>query len=130
MMTDPISDMLSRIRNAGAARKQIVEVPLSKVKYAIAKILESEGYLGSIEQYQDGSRPMMRIALKIKNGNNAIDTIRRVSKPSRRVYVKSNEMPHVQSGFGIAIISTPNGLMTNIEAGKRHLGGEVICEVF
>ncbi|MBU0613756.1 30S ribosomal protein S8 [Patescibacteria group bacterium] len=130
MMTDPISDMLSRIRNAAAARRQTVELPLSKIKYAIAKILENEGYLASVEQYQDGNRPMMRLKLKYNNDGNAISTIKRISKPSRRMYVKSNEMPRVRSGFGIAIISTPNGLMTNIEAGKRRLGGEVICEVF
>lgn len=131
MMTDPISDMLTRIRNASMVKKSVVEVPLSKVKYAIAKILEHEGFVSSVEQYQDGARPMMRIGLKYDGSSNpVISSIRRVSKPGRRVYAKSSELPTVRNGFGFALVSTPNGIMTSNEAKKRRLGGEVICEVF
>lgn len=130
MMTDPISDMLTRIRNASQVRKANLEMPLSKMKYALAKILEKEGYVKSVETFEDGSRPMMRITLKYDGKMPAIESVQRVSRPGLRVYAKANELPSVRSGFGVAIISTSNGLMTNKEAQKRSLGGEVICEVY
>ncbi len=131
MMTDPISDMLTRIRNASLASKSVAEMPLSKMKYAIAKILEHEGYVGAVEQYQEGARPMLRINLKYDGAAKpAISSIKRISKPGRRVYAKSNELPRVRGGYGFALVSTPNGIMTSDEARKRHLGGEIICEVF
>ncbi|MFA6522480.1 MAG: 30S ribosomal protein S8 [Patescibacteria group bacterium] len=131
MMTDPISDMLSRIRNASMVHGHEVIIPLSKMKYGIAKILEQEGFVGRVEQYQEGDRPMMRIHLKYDEKRaSIIRGIKRVSKPSRRVYVKSDEIYQVCYGMGRAILSTPNGLMTNVDAKKQRLGGEIICEVF
>lgn len=131
MMTDPISDMLTRIRNAGMARSRTTEMPRSKMKYAVAKIMQAKGYLEDVVAYEDGNRPMMRVALKYdESGAPAITSIRRVSKPGQRIYKKSDELRSVRSGMGFVILSTPNGLMTNDEAKKRHLGGEVICEVF
>lgn len=129
MMTDPISDMLTRIRNAQAVRKSEVVLPHSRVKFAIAKILEKEGYVTGVERTEQGKFPMLRIGLVYQNREPKIRTVRRVSKPGLRVYAKSNELPYVESGFGIAIISTPNGMMTNSEARARRLGGEVICEI-
>lgn len=128
-MTDPISDMLTRIRNAQAVRKQELRLPYSSVKFNIAKILQKEGYLKGVEQVIEAKFPELRIELNYKNNKPSIQMIRRVSKPGRRVYAKSTELPRVLSDIGIAIISTPNGLMTNKEARVRRLGGEVICEI-
>ena len=131
MMTDPISDMLTRIRNASIVRAKDTVMPMSKIKFAIAKILESEGFLGGVESFNDGSRPMLKVRLAYReDGTSAISSIQRASKPSRRVYVRANDVARVRSGHGCAIISTPNGLMTNNEARKRRLGGELICEVY
>jgi len=130
-MTDPISDMLTRIRNGAMVRKSHVDVPRSKMKYSIAKILESAGYLAGVEDQKDESRPMLRLALSYDDARRStIASIKRVSTPGRRIYAKADELPIVQSGIGMAIVSTPNGLMTSHEARKRRLGGEVICEVF
>lgn len=130
-MTDPISDMLTRIRNASATRAIVAEMPMSKMKFAIAKILEKEGYLTSVESYQDGARPMLRVRLAYKDGGEPVlSSITRKSKPSCRMYVKADDVKVVRSGFGFSILSTPNGLMTNKEAHKRRLGGELICEIF
>lgn len=130
MITDPISDMLARIRNAQAVRKAELTLPYSKVKFHIAKILETEGYVGAVEEIKEGKFPQLRIGLKYTNREPRIRMIKRVSKPGLRVYAKSDELPRVLSDIGIAIISTPNGLMTNKEARVRRLGGEVICEIF
>jgi small subunit ribosomal protein S8 len=130
MMTDPISDMLTRIRNAAMVSKHTVELPMSKVKFALAKVLETEGYLAGVERADGLKHPMLRLALKYDSGISKIESIKRISKPGRRVYVKAQELPYVRSGHGIAIISTPNGLMTSSEARKRRLGGEVICEIY
>ncbi|MFA6131121.1 MAG: 30S ribosomal protein S8 [Patescibacteria group bacterium] len=131
MMTDPISDMLSRIRNASMVHGRDVVVPHSRMKYEIASILHAEGFLAGVEEYQDGNRPMLRLRLKYDEQKKpAIQKIQRISKPSRRVYVKANDISQVCYGFGRAILSTPSGLMTNREAKKRRLGGEVICEIF
>lgn len=129
MITDPISDMLARIRNAQAVRKTELSLPFSKIKFSIAKILAQEGYVGKVEETTEGKFPVLHIELKYKNHDPKIRMIKRVSKPGRRVYSKSDELPRVLSDIGIAIISTPNGLMTNKEARKRRLGGEVICEI-
>lgn len=128
-MTDPISDMLARIRNAQAAKKTEILLPFSKVKFHIAKILEKEGYVSAAEEVSVGKFSQLRIELKYLNHQPSIQMIKRVSKPGHRVYAKSTELPRVLSDIGIAIISTPNGLMTNKEARARRLGGEVICEV-
>ncbi len=129
-MTDPISDMLTRIRNAQAVKKTDLTLPFSKVKFHIAKILESEGYVRKAEQVTEGKFPMLRIELKYEQNEPRIRMIKRISKPGLRVYTKATDLPRVLSGLGIAIISTPNGFMTNKEARARRLGGEVVCEVF
>ncbi|MCR4314121.1 MAG: 30S ribosomal protein S8 [Candidatus Uhrbacteria bacterium] len=129
MMTDPISDMLTRIRNAQAVRKTDVTLPYSNLKFAIAKILEKEGYVMHVLQVTEAKFPMIRLELGYENNQPKIHDIRRVSRPGARVYAKSTELPTVLSNIGMAIISTPNGLMTNKEARSRHLGGEVICEI-
>ena len=130
MITDPISDMLTRIRNASAVKKPDVVLPYSNMKYSIAKILEKEGYLGQVEKVTTGRFTELKVALKYKDSKPAISKVDRVSKPGRRVYAKHTDLPRVLSDMGIAIVSTPNGLMTNKEARKRHLGGEVICEIY
>jgi len=130
MMTDPISDMLTRIRNASMVGKRLIEMPSSKIKFALAKILESEGYVETVKEETDGVRKTLYINLKFDGKVPAISSVKRISKPGRRVYVKSSELSRVLSGMGLAIISTPNGLMTNGEARKRSLGGEVICEIY
>ncbi len=129
MINDPISDMLARIRNAQAVRKAELTLPYSKVKFHIAKILENEGYVGNVEEVRDGKFPELRITLKYESREPRIRMIKRVSKPGLRVYAKADELPRVLSDIGIAIISTPNGLMTNKEARVRRLGGEIICEI-
>jgi small subunit ribosomal protein S8 len=129
MMTDPISDMLTRIRNAQMVKKAEVSFPYSKMKFAIAKILEQEGYVGKVERAEEAKFPVVRLALAYENNAPKIQSVRRVSRPGRRVYAKTAELPRVMSDLGIAIISTPNGLMTNKQARARRLGGEVICEI-
>ncbi|MDA0208098.1 MAG: 30S ribosomal protein S8 [bacterium] len=130
MTTDPISDMLTRLRNATAVRKETVDVPLSKVKFAISKILEKEGYVERVETVEVQKRPVIRMHLKYDGRTPAFSSVKRVSKPGRRVYVKATEIKSVQNGFGLSILSTPNGMMTGTEAKKRRLGGELICELF
>lgn len=130
-MTDPISDMLTRIRNAQIARHSEVEMPFSKLKQAVAKILNAEHYLRSVDEKEEGGKKSLVLTLAYQeNGTPAIKDIRRISRPGRRVYRKKGELPKVLSGYGIALVSTPEGLMTNREAAKKGLGGEIICEVF
>lgn len=130
-MTDPISDMLTRIRNAAMVNKSQVDLPLSKVKFAIAKLLEQSGYLEDVKTYEVGNKGMISFKIKYNQARRPVlKNVKRISKPGRRVYVKANEITAVRSGQGISVISTPNGLMTNSEARKRRLGGEVICEVY
>lgn len=129
MITDPISDMLTRIRNAQLVHLPEIVLPHSKIKFAIAKILEKEGYVGSVEQVEEAKRPVLKVHLLYEAGRPRIQMITRVSRPSRRVYAKYADLPRVLADFGMAIISTPNGMMTNKEARARHLGGEVICEI-
>lgn len=132
MMTDPISDMLTRVRNAAMARAHVVEMPLSKMKFAIAKILESRGYLVSVEKVTDKatSREVLRLTLAYAEGMPIVSDLKRISKPGRRVYIKADDVRAVRSGYGISIISTPNGVMSGDDARKRRLGGEFICEVY
>ena len=129
-MTDPISDMLTRIRNAQAVKKAELSLPYSRVKYALAKILEKEGFVERAVQTTETKFPMISITLKYINNRPAVQSIQRISRPGRRVYTKSEDLRSVLSGLGISIVSTSNGLMTNKEAHMRHLGGEIICEVF
>jgi small subunit ribosomal protein S8 len=128
MMTDPIADMLTRIRNSAAAHRSEVAVPYSKIKFSIAKILEKTGYLGAVEVKEDARE--MIIKLRYDGRTPVFENVRRVSKPGRRVYARSNELPTVLSGNGLAIISTSQGIMTNVEAKVRKLGGEIICEIY
>jgi len=129
MHTDPIADFLTRIRNAQAARRETVESPSSKVKAKIAKILEAEGYLSDVRERAEGARKIISMTLKYDQQAPRITSVRRISKPGLRVYRKSNELPRVLSGLGIAIVSTSAGIMTNTEARRRKLGGEVLCEI-
>jgi small subunit ribosomal protein S8 len=126
MMTDPIADMLTRIRNAAAAKKREVVLPNSKIKFTIAKILEKEGYLDDVKQ--DGKE--LSFAIRFADGVAALTDIKRISKPGRRIYKKRDELPSVLSGRGIAVVSTSQGLMTNVEAKMRSLGGEIVCEIY
>ncbi|HET6613596.1 MAG TPA: 30S ribosomal protein S8 [Kofleriaceae bacterium] len=130
-MTDPIADFLTRIRNGLAARKQSIECPRSNVKLRIAQILHQEGYVGEIESRDDDRQGMISVALRYDGRQNAtISGIRRVSRPGQRSYVGGKKMPRVRNGLGIAIVSTSQGLMTDREARKRGVGGEVLCEVW
>ncbi len=129
MMTDPIADMLTRIRNASLVHKKEVVLPFSKIKLAIANILVREGYLKKVEEKKD-VHPYLLLTLQYHNGAPAVTVIKRVSKPGHRRYVKKDEIERVLSGFGVAILSTPKGLLTNEEARKEQVGGELICEVY
>ena len=130
-ITDPIADMLTRIRNAGSARHETVDVPNSKMKKAIAEILLEEGYIKSFQLIDDGTQGVIRITLKYLPGKEkAIQGLRRVSKPGLRVYAGADELPQVLRGLGIAIISTSKGIMTDQKARAQHVGGEVLAVVW
>jgi len=137
-MTDPIADMLTRIRNASAVKKPEVVLPMSKIKFEIAKILKEEGWIldaevltGKGEKNESSVFDELKLVLKYKKSGRAyISCIKRISRPGLRVYSKKDTLPKVLNNLGMAIISTPNGLMTNRKARKKGLGGEVICEVY
>ena len=130
-ITDPIADMLTRIRHAGSARHETVDVPNSKMKKAIAEILLEEGYIKSFQLIDDGTQGVIRITLKYLPGKEkAIQGLRRVSKPGLRVYAGADELPQVLRGLGIAIISTSKGVMTDKKARALHVGGEVLAFVW
>ena len=129
-MTDPIADMLTRIRNAQVANHTEVRMPSSKFKLALAKVLKKEGYVGDVVQSKKGVKIVLEIVLKKTEDNYAISGIKKISKPGQRIYVKKNDIFKVLNDCGISIISTSGGIMTNIEARKKGLGGEIICEVW
>ena len=130
-ITDPIADMLTRIRNAGSARHETVDIPNSKMKKAIAEILLEEGYIKSFQLIDDGAQGVIRVTLKYLPGKEkAIQGLRRVSKPGLRVYAGADELPQVLRGLGIAIISTSKGIMTDKKARAQHVGGEVLAFVW
>jgi len=130
-ITDPIADMLTRIRNAGSARHESVTVPASSVKKAIAQILLDEGYIKAYELVNDGVQGSIKITLKYTaNKEKAITGLRRVSKPGLRVYAGADELPRVLKGLGIAIISTSKGIMTDKKARAEHIGGEVLAFIW
>lgn len=129
-MTDPVSDMLTRIRNAQKADFSLVEIPFSNLKYEIAKILVKKGFVEKVEKKGRKARKFIEIALKYQEGAPAISGLKRISKPGQRIYLDSKKIKKVKGGYGIAIISTSKGLMTNKEARKNKLGGEVLCEVW
>ncbi len=130
MFTDPISDFLTRIRNAQAAHHETVSLPGSNLKRAIAEILVREGFLEKMEETKDGAKKTLTVTLKYLGKTPLIREIHRISHPGRRVYRRASELKSVLSGQGILIISTSLGLMTNKDARRRKLGGEVVCEVF
>lgn len=130
MHTDPISDFLTRVRNAQRARLDAIVLPSSRLKFAIAKILEAEGFVGRVSETAEGAKKNLAVELKYNGQEPAIRSIKRVSTPSRRLYRGYDKLPKVLSDYGIAIISTSSGMMTNKEARRRKLGGEVICEVY
>jgi small subunit ribosomal protein S8 len=131
MMTDPIADFLTRIRNAVRARHKFVEAPSSKLKKAIAQILLEQKFINGYEVIEDGKQGILRIYLKYtEDGEPAITNLVRVSKPGRRIYVGVEEIPRVLNGLGIAILSTSKGVMTDRRARKERVGGEVICYVW
>lgn len=130
-MTDPIADMLTRIRNANIVRHESVELPASKIKKTIAELLVQEGYLSSIEEYMDGSVQMLKLGLKYGPGKERIISgLKRISKPGLRVYAHKDNIPTVLGGLGIALISTSKGIMTDKTAKAEGIGGEVICYVW
>ena len=130
-ITDPVADMLTRIRNANTAKHESVDVPASNLKKAIAKILLDEGYIKSYEVVEDGTQGVIRIQLKYLAGKEkVISGLRRVSKPGLRVYAGADELPRVLKGLGIAIISTSKGVMTDKAARANHVGGEVLAFVW
>lgn len=129
-MTDPIADMLTRIRNAQRANHTNVQMPSSNFKLAIAKILKKEGYIEDVIQYKKGFKVTLEIVLKKNENNYAISEIQRVSKPGQRVYVRKNKMPKILNGYGLAIISTSMGLMTNTDAKEKGLGGEIVFKIW
>ena len=127
---DPISDMLTIIRNAQAVRKETVNVPFSNLKYEIAKVLEKEGFLKKVGKQGKKTRKKIEIILKYDSGAPVISGLKRISKPGQRIYKKRREIKRVKGGYGKTIISTSKGLMTDREARKQKLGGEVICEIW
>jgi small subunit ribosomal protein S8 len=131
MVSDPIADMLTRIRNGIMTRQKQVVVPGSKVKVALARILKEEGFIRDFEVTKDVPQPQLRVVLKYDRDRQPVITgLRRISKPGRRVYVKRNEIPWVLSGLGVAVVSTPQGIMTGQRARRMGFGGEVLCYVW
>ncbi|SVA81574.1 uncharacterized protein METZ01_LOCUS134428 [marine metagenome] len=129
MMTDPIADLLTRIRNGQKANKVSVSIPASKLKLAVAKVLEAEGYVLGVSTEDREGKPLITVDLKQFNGKPVIERIDRASRPGLRVYARSGDLPIVQGGLGIAIVSTSNGVMTDREARSKRLGGEILCFV-
>jgi small subunit ribosomal protein S8 len=129
-MTDPIADFLTRVRNAIKAEKKSVDIPVSKMKVGIAEIMKKTNYINDYSIIEDKGRKYLSIKLKYNNGINVIEGLRRVSKPGIRRYVKFEKLPRVRNGLGIAVVSTSKGLMTEKEARKLQIGGEVICSIW
>ena len=129
--TDPIADMLTRIRNANKSKVKTVDIPKSKLKLAIADILFKEGYINSYEELENETQGVIRVSLKYdEKGKKVIAGLKRISKPGLRIYASKEELPKVLNGLGIAIISTPKGIMTDREARKNNVGGEVLAYVW
>ena len=130
-LTDPVADLLTRIRNAINARQQKLDVPTSKLKLEIARILKEEGYLSNFKATEEGGRKVLRLYIKYGSNNDAaISNLARVSRPGCRVYVGHTEIPRVLGGLGINILTTPKGVMTGRHARKSGIGGEILCEVW
>ncbi len=129
-LSDPIGDMIARIKNAQMRNHKKVELPSSKFKIRISEILKSEGYIIDYKINDDQKKPTLLINLKYHSGNPVISAIERVSKPGRRIFSSAESLPKINNGLGIAIISTPKGVMTDLDARKQKIGGEIICKVF
>lgn len=127
---DQISDLLTSIRNAQAVLKEMVSVPMSNMNYGIAKILEKEGFIKKTEKKGKKSKKNLEIFLKYEEGVSAISGLKRISSPGQRIYINYKAIRPVRDGYGMSIISTPNGLLTNKEAKKQKVGGELICEIW
>ncbi|MDR2107592.1 MAG: 30S ribosomal protein S8 [Holosporaceae bacterium] len=130
MMTDPISDMLARIKNACLRSFRTVDVPFSEIKAGILSVLEREGYIVNFDKVSSDNRAFLRIGLKYYDGKPVINMLDRVSKPSRRVYAKLKKIDSVFNGFGICVLSTSKGIMSDAEAKENNVGGEILCKVF
>ncbi|MBI4824179.1 MAG: 30S ribosomal protein S8 [Nitrospirae bacterium] len=130
MLTDPISDMLLRIRNALMIKADKVDMPASKMKLDIAKILKEEGFIRAYKVQKDKKQGVLRLNLKYTEGKSVITGLKRISKPGRRVYVGKDKIPSVMAGVGISILTTPNGVMSNKSCRRASVGGEVICHVW
>ncbi|MDQ3195127.1 MAG: 30S ribosomal protein S8 [Burkholderiales bacterium] len=128
-MSDPIADMLTRIRNAQQAEKVSVAMPSSRLKTAIAKVLKEEGYIEDFAVRENGAKPALEIALKYYAGQPVIEKIERISRPGLRIYKTSGEIPRVMNGLGIAVVSTSKGVMTDRMARSQNIGGEILCVV-
>lgn len=129
-MTDPIADMLTRVRNGLKAEKVSVDMPASKIKSAIAQVLKTEGYVNDFVEKEIEGKPYLEIILKYYEGRPVIEKLERISKPGRRVFSPANQLPSVIGGLGIAVVSTSKGIMTEREARKVGVGGEILCSVF
>lgn len=130
MMTDPIADMLTRIRNGNMKKREMVSIPASNMKKSLAQILLDEGYIRGYDYEEDDKQGVLKIDLKYVDDQRSISGIQRISKPGRRVYVRAKEVPYVLGGLGIAILSTSHGIMTDKQARAEGVGGEVICYVW
>jgi small subunit ribosomal protein S8 len=130
MLTDPIADMLTRIRNAALIRAEKVDIPASRIKLEIAKILKEEGFIRAYKILKDKKQGILRLTLKYIDDENVISGLKRISKPGRRVYVGRNEIPRVMGGVGIAILTTPKGISSDKSCRLNGIGGEVICYVW
>lgn len=129
-MTDPIADFLSRIRNAVSAQHKYVDIPASRLKESLAAILKEQGFIANAERVDEGPQGTLRLTLRYVRGNPSVLGLKRVSRPGLRLYAGSDELPRVKNGLGIAVISTSQGLMTDKEARRRNIGGEVMCYVW
>lgn len=130
-MTDPISDFLTRMRNALGSRRETVDIPSSKMKVEIARIMKEEGFIDNFKVIEDKTQGILRLYLKYGPENeNIINGLKRVSRPGRRVYVGGDEIPTVMGGYGVNIVSTSRGIVTGKEAKRQNIGGEIICEIW
>ena len=129
-LSDPIGDMIARVKNAQARNHKKVELPSSNFKVKIADILKNEGFIKDFKVNSEANKSVLSLELKYHSGNPVISAFERVSKPGRRIFSSANSLPKINNGLGIAIISTPKGVMTDIDARKQRIGGEIICKVF
>ena len=129
-LSDPIGDMISRIKNAQMRNHKTIELPSSNFKVKISEILKSEGFISDYKVNSDSNKSILLINLKYHSGSPVISVIERVSKPGRRIFSRAESLPKINNGLGIAILSTPKGVMTDIDARKQKVGGEIICKVF